>query len=155
MKPYNWNRPEVKRILDNPDLTLSQMAERLGVSYFQASRKRKELECTRNLKVTGGYGHIATNKERKARYNAKHAKKHKLIIEIISVTGEPYNTFKLILDNEQYNELQRLRLETYSNEQALYRFSNSEKVSPHYHYKLRRLYKHGQAMVRITDKSKR
>ena len=63
----DWYSLEVKEILSNNYLSLDKMAEKLGVSKWLISRRRKELGFSR-LPV-GDYGHISTNKERKARYN--------------------------------------------------------------------------------------
>lgn len=66
---FNWNNPEVVEILSNNYLSLDEMAEILNRSKYNICRRRKQLGLGRLPK--GNYGHISTNKERKARYNAK------------------------------------------------------------------------------------
>ena len=65
----DWDSDEIKSIICSKELTLTEMAEKIGCSIWYLSRKRRRLGHDKILK--GGYGHIATNKERKARYNAK------------------------------------------------------------------------------------
>lgn len=68
-KNIDWSLPEVMDLLLDDTVPLLVKAERLGVSYWMVSRKRSALGAGHF--PYGGYGHISTNKERKARYNAK------------------------------------------------------------------------------------
>lgn len=65
----NWNSKEVLEILKDQSLTIQQMADKLGVSYFRVAHKRSEFGLERLRGA--GLDHVLTNKERKARYNAK------------------------------------------------------------------------------------
>lgn len=65
----DWSSKETINILSNPTLSLKQMAEQLGVkSIWNISRERSKLGLDR---LYSAYGHKSSNKERKARYNAK------------------------------------------------------------------------------------
>ena len=65
----NWNSEEVLAIIKDPHRSNQQKADKLGVSYWTLSRKRHELGL--KYPYTVGIDHKLTNKERKARYNAK------------------------------------------------------------------------------------
>jgi len=65
----DWKTKEVMNIISNPLLQLDEMCKLLGVTRFYISRKRKEFGLPRIC--FGKYGHKSSNRERKARYNAK------------------------------------------------------------------------------------
>lgn len=66
----DWNCDVTIGILSNNSLSLKEMAQMLGLkNIWHISRKRKQLGLGRL--PNGDYGHITSNKERKARYNAK------------------------------------------------------------------------------------
>lgn len=67
----NWQSPEVTSILNNPTLGLDAKSEKLGVSIYWLCRQMKRLGITHNKYWRTGLNRPATNKERKARYNAK------------------------------------------------------------------------------------
>ena len=65
----NWDDPEILAVIKDPTLTNQQKADILGISYWTVSHKRVELGLPHLCWV--GIDHKLTNKERKARYNAK------------------------------------------------------------------------------------
>jgi hypothetical protein len=65
----NWNSKDVLEIIKDRSLTIQQMADKLGISYSSVAHKRAELGLERICPV--GLDHALTNKETKARYNAK------------------------------------------------------------------------------------
>jgi len=67
---FDWKSKEVIDILSDNSLTLSQMAKKLGYDYSYVSKKRKELGLPKLYHYIVP-GQVLTNKEYKARYNAK------------------------------------------------------------------------------------
>lgn len=65
----DWNSEDTLRILSNNYLSLNDMSRMVGFSIWYISRKRKKLGLGRL--PNADYGHVASNKERRARYNAK------------------------------------------------------------------------------------
>lgn len=68
-KKIDWNDPEVLRIIKDPLLNNQEKADKIGVSYYTISHKRGELGL--KYPFTVGIDHKLTNRETKARYNAK------------------------------------------------------------------------------------
>lgn len=68
-KITDWDDERVLKIINDPTLSIQQMANKIGVSYWTLSHKRGELGLKYPYRV--GIDHKLTNKERKARYNAK------------------------------------------------------------------------------------
>lgn len=71
MKRINWNSPDVLSILSNDTIGLKEKAEAVGCSMWHLCRKMKALGIKQNLYWRTGLDRPATNRERKARYNAK------------------------------------------------------------------------------------
>ena len=70
MSRIQWNSKEVQEILSDTGLSVKDMAYILGRSVYTICHRRKELGIT--FQATGnGLGRRMTNKERKAKYNAK------------------------------------------------------------------------------------
>lgn len=70
MKKLDITKQEVMDILSNPKLSLQEMADAIGVkSKWYICRKRKALGLPK--KYPGGLDRPLTNRERKAKYNAK------------------------------------------------------------------------------------
>lgn len=70
-KNIDWESEEVIEILNNNKLGLDSKSKMLGVSMWWVCRQMKRLGIKHNLYWKTGLDRPTTNKERKARYNAK------------------------------------------------------------------------------------
>lgn len=71
MKRINWESNETFSILNNSTLGLDAKAHLLGVSIWHLCKKMKRLGIKHNVYWRSGLDRPMSNKERKARYNAK------------------------------------------------------------------------------------
>ena len=65
----DWDNPEILAIIEDPALSNQEKADKIGCKYSTLSHKRSEMGYKYPFRV--GIDHKLTNKERKARYNAK------------------------------------------------------------------------------------
>lgn len=70
-KNIDWKSEEVIEILNNNKLGLDSKSKMLGVSMWWVCRQMKRLGIQHNPYWNTGLDRPTTNKERKARYNAK------------------------------------------------------------------------------------
>lgn len=68
-KKIDWNNSEVLKIIKDPLLSSQEKADKIGVSYSTLSHKRSDMGL--KYPFTVGIDHKLTNREVKARYNAK------------------------------------------------------------------------------------
>lgn len=70
-KKIDWKSEKVIEILNNNKLGLDSKSKMLGVSMWWVCRQMKRLGIKHNRYWKTGLDRPVTNKERKARYNAK------------------------------------------------------------------------------------
>lgn len=70
-KKIDWGNDEVLAVLNDNTLSLKRKSEMIGVSLWFLCRKMKGLGIKHNRYWRTGLDRPATNKEIKARYNAK------------------------------------------------------------------------------------
>ena len=70
-KHINWESKEVVEILNNNTLSLDSKSKMLGVSVWWVCKQMKRIGVKHNPYWKTGLDRPSTNKERKARYNAK------------------------------------------------------------------------------------
>ena len=67
----DWGSPEVLSVITDDTLGLDAKSKALGIKKYWLCRQMKRLGIKHNLYWRSGLNRPLTNKERKARYNAK------------------------------------------------------------------------------------
>ena len=70
-RKVDWDSNAVLSIVNDETISLEDKAVKLGVSIWYLCRQMKRLGIKHNRYWKTGLGRPTTNKERKARYNAK------------------------------------------------------------------------------------
>lgn len=70
-RKVDWDSDAVLTIVNDETISLEDKAKKLGVSIWYLCRQMKRLDIKHNRYWKTGLDRPATNKERKARYNAK------------------------------------------------------------------------------------